>query len=421
MRILHFGDLHFGMENYGRIDPKTGLHSRFGDFSNSFKTIIDYAVGNTKRNEPPINKEGAVDMVIFAGDAFKTRDPSPTYVRAFAEGIRVIADAGIPMVLLVGNHDLPNATGKANTLDIFTALQVPGVTVSREPEFLKIKTKSGFLQIVTLPWMYKSQLMTREDMATKTGEEVNRLFQEKLAKLWRLQLGKVDEKIPAVGVVHATVEGASFGSERSVLLGSDIVIPQRFLASANLQYVALGHIHRHQFLRENNPPIAYSGSLERIDFGEEEEKKGFVICQIEKLKSRATFIPVSVRPFQTIRVKISENDPDPTNTVVQRVKREMQRAAVVRVLISCDEARAPEIRETPIRVVLEGVYFVAGIIKQVAKGQRIVEEKGYSDKLLSASPLEVLEEYLKKKQTSPQRIYRLRDVAKELLESVENR
>src|SRR3990172_4745119 len=151
MRILHFGDIHFGMENYGRLDPKTGLHSRFNDFTKSFDVIIDYASGK-KRDADPVNPDGPVDLVIFAGDAFKTRDPSPTYVKAFAQGIRRIADAGIPVIMIVGNHDLPNAAGKANTLDIFPALAVPNVYLSREPEYLKIETNAGTVQIVTLPW-----------------------------------------------------------------------------------------------------------------------------------------------------------------------------------------------------------------------------------------------------------------------------
>ncbi len=36
MRLLHFSDLHIGMENYGRVDPATGLSTRLGDFRTQF-------------------------------------------------------------------------------------------------------------------------------------------------------------------------------------------------------------------------------------------------------------------------------------------------------------------------------------------------------------------------------------------------
>ena len=67
IRLLHFSDLHIGMENYGRLDPKTGVSGRVLDFVQRFDALIEYGL------------ERDVDLVIFAGDAFKTRDPNPTY------------------------------------------------------------------------------------------------------------------------------------------------------------------------------------------------------------------------------------------------------------------------------------------------------------------------------------------------------
>ena len=69
IRFIHTADIHFGMENYGRIDPKTGIHSRLFDFEKALNFCIDYAI------------EQQVDFLLFAGDAYKTAHPTPTHQR----------------------------------------------------------------------------------------------------------------------------------------------------------------------------------------------------------------------------------------------------------------------------------------------------------------------------------------------------
>ena len=72
LRILHLADIHLGMENYGRVDPVTGLSSRLGDFLRSLDQALDWALDND------------VHLVLIAGDIFKNRDPTPTIQREFA-------------------------------------------------------------------------------------------------------------------------------------------------------------------------------------------------------------------------------------------------------------------------------------------------------------------------------------------------
>ena len=73
LHLLHLADIHFGMENYGRLDPATGLNRRLLDFTRSVHTAIDYALDHD------------VHLAIFAGDIYKHRDPDPSWQRAFAE------------------------------------------------------------------------------------------------------------------------------------------------------------------------------------------------------------------------------------------------------------------------------------------------------------------------------------------------
>ena len=95
IRFIHTADIHFGMENYGRIDPTTGIHSRLLDFNNSLNSCIDYAIDHD------------VDFFLFSGDAYKTATPSPTQQRLLIQSFLRLYDAHIPVIIIVGNHDHP--------------------------------------------------------------------------------------------------------------------------------------------------------------------------------------------------------------------------------------------------------------------------------------------------------------------------
>ena len=73
MKIVHFADLHLGVETYGRPDPATGLSTRLLDFLRAFDELVDFAI------------EEQVDVVLFCGDAYKSREPSQTHQREFAK------------------------------------------------------------------------------------------------------------------------------------------------------------------------------------------------------------------------------------------------------------------------------------------------------------------------------------------------
>ena len=296
MKLLHFSDLHIGMENYTKLDPVTGLSTRLLDFFKTFDFIVDKAF------------EEDVDAVIFAGDAYKTRDPNPTQQRGFGERIRKLARK-LPVILVVGNHDTPNAEGKANTLDIYSALEIENVWVSRKPEILQISTKSGNLQVITLPWLHKNDY-------------------KNIAEKLKLMYEKIKPDSPAVLASHTEVEGATFVSEKGLAIGNDITIPLPLLQNKKLSYVALGHIHKHQILSKN-PPVVYSGSPERIDFGEEKEEKGICLIEIsaishqssDKFETKYKFIPTNSRKFLTITVDLKNEDPDPTQTILNEIIR----------------------------------------------------------------------------------------------------
>ncbi|MBX6341404.1 MAG: exonuclease subunit SbcD, partial [Thermomicrobiaceae bacterium] len=162
MKLVHFSDLHLGIENYGTLDPRTGLSTRVSDFLRVLDEVIDFAIAEE------------VDAVLFAGDAFKNRDPNPTIQRAFARRVRRLAAAEIPTVLLIGNHDLPAIWARATAIEIYEALEIPNIYVGRKVDRLTVPTRGGPLQVVTVPWISRSQFLTRDEIRELSAEEIQR-------------------------------------------------------------------------------------------------------------------------------------------------------------------------------------------------------------------------------------------------------
>jgi len=413
IKLVHFADAHLGSETYGRWDPETGLSIRLMDFLAALDAIVDRALSEK------------VDLAIFAGDAYRTRDPTPTYQREFATRIRRMAQAGIQVVMITGNHDTSNAAGRANTLAIFDALQVENVHVVDRLDVLAIITRSGPVQIVALPWIVRSTLLARDDHKGRSMDEINGLMIERIANIITNPQGgfisQLHPSLPHVLVSHCTVQGGTYGSERSVMLGQEMVLPPSLIAHPAFDYVALGHLHRHQVLNDH-PPVIYSGSIERIDFGEEQEQKGFVLAEVERGAADWDFIPLSTRPFVTVDVEVALPDPrsesraGPTGQVVAAIRAHDITDAVVRLIIHTTAECELLLRNQEIHQALGPAFHVASIAHDVERPLRARLGLSATDEL---GPAELLHRYLEVKGVSPDRQKILTDHAQSIFVEVE--
>lgn len=397
IRIVHFADLHLGTEAYGRIDPVTGLPSRVVDFLAALDAMVDYALGND------------VHLVIFTGDAYKTRDPNPTYQREFNTRVLKLARAGIPVVLVVGNHDLAPAEGRASTLDVFTTFSADNVYVGRTIETFRIETRGGPVQVVALPWVNRSRFLTKETTRGKSVKEVDEMVTDKLLQWLDDEKQRLSPDIPTVLAAHASILGAAFGSERNIMLGQELVLPASAVADPVFDYVALGHIHKHQVLREF-PPVVYAGSMERVDFGEENDEKGFVVAEVEKGRARFEFRPVPARRMVTVRVEVKGDDP--TQEALKAIARAKPRDAIVRVFVRATEDQALRIDQKALRDAVADAFFVAGVNVEVERQARTRLGVGALEQL---TPAEILARYLEQKGESKERAALLLQKGSEIL------
>jgi len=398
IRVLHFADFHLGMENYGRLDIETGLSSRVRDFLVILDHIVDVAV-----------QEG-VDAVVFAGDAYRNRDPSLTYQREFSRRIGRMASRGIAVILLVGNHDLPNAIGRATPLDIYETLAVERVHVFAEPATRTISTNGGPLQIVALPWVRRDRFISSESLGTTTADQLDLELNDVITTWIAEQAKALDPVIPAIMVAHATIHGARYGSERKVLLGRDLVLTSAAVDLPAFAYVALGHIHKPQVLGAVTP-IVYSGSTERIDFGEEKEDKTFVLVDVEAGHSALPrFQPITTRKFLTVSATLGEDDP--TQTVLDAIGRQNIRGTIVRVVVEGSQEKLKAINRGDIVSAVREAHFFAGLQQRVTSDDRRPRLAEFGEGL---TPQEALRHYFESRKITGERYRKLMSVAEQMI------
>jgi len=319
MKLLHFADAHIDMANYGRHDPETGLPFRVLDFLKSLDTIVDAAISQR------------VDLVIFAGDAYKDRSPAPTFQREWGKRIVRLSQAKIPTLLLVGNHDLSPAIGRAHAIQEFDTLQVPFIKVLDKPQFLKPSDLWDVpVQVIAMPWITRSGLMANLEMSAADTSEIFSSLESRISGLIEEYIKEADKTLPLILTAHASVEGATFGMERMVMLGSDLVLPTSLVKDQRLNYVAMGHIHKPQDVNKGQqPPVIYPGSIERIDFGEAGEPRYFVIAHIEKGKNTEVEWKelTGTRRFIERRVSLT-SDENVTEVLKSQLPKDMSEAIV---------------------------------------------------------------------------------------------
>ena len=446
IRVLHFADLHVGMENYGKLDPQTGVSSRIRDFLERLDEVIGYALNHD------------ADLVIFAGDAFKTRDPDPTQQREFARRIKSLADK-VPVFMLVGNHDIPGMAARATSIDIFRTLEVPNIIVGRNPGSQIIETKRGPVFLGWMPFPVRNRLVSQEEHRGASVEELDRAVEGVVNDILAGHaLEAAEQDMPRLLVGHFSVSGATYGSERSVMLGRDLVVQKSALADPVWDYVALGHIHKHQNLTAKEgrdwppplpspaaasrklaagegdtpspvseanggrgrgmgaiPPVVYSGSLERIDFGEEVEDKGFCWVNLARGATTWEFVQVHARPFRTLKVDAREEE-DPTAAVVAKIRSRDIEGAIVRVLIRLREGQESALRRREVEQALAAAANVAAISTEVERETRV---PGVGSTPEALTPMQWMERYFLAKNKAPERVQKLLRVAESLVSNDE--
>ena len=395
MKLLHTADIHLGVKTYGRRDPETGLNTRLLDVRRSLEAVVQRAL------------DDEVDVFLFCGDAYHTADPTPTQQKLFAECLRPLADAGIPMVLLIGNHDHPVTYGRASSLDIFEFVDGEVHCYRRPPSSVQVlDTASGPLQLIPLPWPIRSQILTKEEYRSMSPEELRQFIEEQYVTYVQRRADDIREEtvveragggehrlspdVPTVLAGHVTVQGAELaGSERTTLISSEPKFTVGQLAVSPIDYVALGHVHRAQNRQPDaHPPVVYAGSIERVTFKERDEEKGCYRVDIDPdadPRTTVTFVPTPARPFVALQVDARDAEA-PTDRILEVVASAEIEDAIVRVRYHVEEAQLSLVDQNRIREALSAADTIAAIERTVDPAERrrrtvVTRESGLEDAL----------------------------------------
>ncbi|MYD10719.1 MAG: exonuclease SbcCD subunit D [Chloroflexi bacterium] len=403
IRVLHFADVHLGAENYGAADPETGVSARVSDSLLRLDEMIEFA------------RAGDVDLALFAGDAFHSRGPNPTVQREFA--VRMLALSRLaPLVMLLGDSDSPPQSTRASSLAIYDTLRVPNIWVAQDYQARRIATKRGDVVLGAAPYLSRSRLLADADARGRSREEeaaeAERSLRERLDALAAEADELAADDAPRLLCGHFSVAGAEPESDGDAPLGPDAAVALDSLADTGWDYVALGHRRRHQALSAAEPPVVYSGGLERIGFAEADEATGF--CWVELARGAADwrFVELAARKMLALRVDCRDVE-NPTVAVLDELRRHDLAGVVLRLDIRLGAETEAMLKDKVIRDALRraGVFHIAAISKDVERPIRT--RLGANPEGLSE--LELLERYFEVRAVEPGRREQLLRLAREIV------
>lgn len=295
IKILHFADAHIDSYSGGRIDPTNGLPYHTNDFLKSLDEIIDTAISER------------ADLVLFAGDAYRSPIPVPTFQREWQRRIVRLSAAHIPLLMIPGNHDISPNTFRASSLQELDTLPVPYLHYAAKGIhlFTPEELDGVPVQVLAVPWMPISLLAAKDETNSLTPEERAARMENEITVRVRRALEQCDPDLPVILLAHYSVPGSKYPSGQTAETGRDVSLSRSLVCDPAFSYTALGHIHLYQDLNEGaQPPVIYPGSIERVDYGEYKEKKGFIIAEVSNHHTEYEFRELHTRRMYNLSCEI---------------------------------------------------------------------------------------------------------------------
>jgi exonuclease SbcD len=252
MRLLHTSDWHLG-RSFHRVS-----------MLDAQAAFLDHLVATVRERE--------VDAVLVAGDVYDRAVPPLAAVALFDEALHRLADAGVPTVMISGNHDSARRLGVGAGL-----IDRAGIHLRTDPAGcgtpVLLADDHGQVACYGLPYLEPS--LVRNEFGTEKAahETVLAAAMERI----RDDLAAREEGTRSVVLAHAFVMGGEESdSERDITVGGVCAVPSGVFRGVD--YVALGHLHGCQTITER---IRYSGSPLAYSFSEADHRKTMWLVDLD--------------------------------------------------------------------------------------------------------------------------------------------
>lgn len=300
MRILHTSDWHLN-DTLGRIP-------RQGDIVKRLEEIANYL------------DEYKVDVMVVAGDLFnqyKRLDELKSAVGDVNEVFKPFLLGGGTIVTISGNHDnevffnlMSLALDLADPIDPKKPGARPSgrLYLAAQPTHLLLQDKAGQqVQFVLMPYPTSSRYLRNENTRYGGVDEKNRLLhQAMLKRIDRIKSEHIKPELPTVLVGHAHIRGSQIHNLYQISEGEDVIFEAGDIPT-NWAYAAYGHIHKAQALA-GTTHVRYSGSIERLDYGERDDEKSVVLVEIgpKGRTQEPVCLPLNATPIYRIEINNPE-------------------------------------------------------------------------------------------------------------------
>jgi DNA repair exonuclease SbcCD nuclease subunit len=249
MRIAHISDTHLGFSELRHVDPETGINVREADAYRAFERALNRIL------------ELKPDLLVHSGDLFDRPHPPNRAIVTALKGFSRLAEAGIPSVVVAGNHSQPNLRGTGCILEALEVVPRLAAIFDR-PRRVRV----GDASVQGVPHGTDEEELRRNVEAAAPDPRAAR----------------------NILVLHAGLRNGPPREWNEALVPRELVVRQ----SERFDYVALGHYHRAMKIA---PMAWYAGSTERFHPSESGYDKGFLSVDLERREAR--FEPVPTRPI----------------------------------------------------------------------------------------------------------------------------
>ncbi|MEE1755466.1 exonuclease SbcCD subunit D [Streptomyces sp. SP18CS02] len=287
MRLLHTSDWHLGrsFHRVGLLDAQSAF--------------LDHLVATVRDRE--------VDAVLVAGDVYDRAVPPLAAVELFDSVLHRLADAGVPTVMISGNHDSGRRLGVAAGL-----IERAGIHLRTDPSGIGVpvllQDAHGDVALYGLPYL-EPALVRREFGAKRASHQA--VLAAAMERV-RADLAGRAPGTRSVVLAHAFVAGGEpSDSERDITVGGVAAVPAGVFDGVD--YVALGHLHGSQALTER---VRYSGSPLAYSFSETGHRKTMWLVDLDgagRIDAERIDCPVP-RPLARIRGRLDDLLDDPALT-----------------------------------------------------------------------------------------------------------